>query len=196
MVKNKMNKIYCITNKLNGKRYVGFTTKDINTRFQKHIYTSKKSPFKSPLYDAILKYGKENFECTLLYEGDDALEKEDGFIQLMGNYNTISGGNIPPSFLGHKQSLSARKKISDSKKGVPRPAEMVARNAKKHRGFKHTADSIEKMRIIKTGKKHSLESKEKMSRAKKGIPNSEEHNRKISETKKRQLAARKMEFIS
>ena len=51
--------IYCITNKINGKKYIGQTV-NWNTRKREHLkyfYTEK-----SALHSAIIKYGVENFE--------------------------------------------------------------------------------------------------------------------------------------
>ena len=51
---------------------------------------------------------------------------------------------------------------------------------KSHRGWKHTAESKEKMR----GRKLTEETRKKMSKAKKGKPKSEEHRRKLSKAHK------------
>ena len=52
--------IYKITNKINGKIYIGMTTRSINKRFSEHKAKSKK--FNKPLYTDMRKFGTYNFE--------------------------------------------------------------------------------------------------------------------------------------
>ena len=66
--------IYCITNKINGKQYVGQTVRTEEERFKEHCRDKKMYISK-----AIRKYGKENFlvetiDSALLI--DDLNEKE------------------------------------------------------------------------------------------------------------------------
>jgi group I intron endonuclease len=59
--------IYCIENTINGKKYIGKTTKSINERFEEHKRESKLERSKTrALYKAIQKYGLENFTMTQL----------------------------------------------------------------------------------------------------------------------------------
>lgn len=51
-------RIYVITNKVNGKKYVGQTTKPIEKRFQQHMNPSSKCTL---LAKAVQKYGKDSF---------------------------------------------------------------------------------------------------------------------------------------
>lgn len=61
--------IYVITNKINNKKYVGKTNFSIEKRFKEHCSDSKRREFeKRPLYNAMNKYGIENFEISLLEE--------------------------------------------------------------------------------------------------------------------------------
>lgn len=61
--------IYCITNLINGKQYVGKTTTTIEKRFKEHCTDSKKERCElRPLYTAMNKYGIENFEIKQLIE--------------------------------------------------------------------------------------------------------------------------------
>lgn len=65
--------IYKITNKLNGKSYVGQTTRNVNARIAEHKYK------KSLIGKAILKYGVNNFEIDILDEcsSSDELNKRE-----------------------------------------------------------------------------------------------------------------------
>lgn len=66
-------KIYVITNKVNGKQYVGQTKNKLSERLKRHIADAKKH---DDLYfhRAILKYGEENF---LIEEIDTAETREE-----------------------------------------------------------------------------------------------------------------------
>ena len=64
------NVIYCYTNKINGKRYVGQTVQKLKNRHCQHISATK---FKSshhdnfsPIHRAMRKYGIENFKLEIL----------------------------------------------------------------------------------------------------------------------------------
>ena len=100
--------IYCIENLINGKKYIGQTTKTINQRWKQHLYSSKNpnSP-KYPIHLAIIKYGNNNFTikelekhsyCNIKDLEDKLNERE---IYLIKNhkddgynmYNITSGGN-------------------------------------------------------------------------------------------------------
>jgi len=102
-----MNKIYCITNNVNDKKYVGFTSVSIGDRMSQHKHKSKKSKF--PIHQAIQKYGWDKFSVSVLYEGDDALEKEDDYIQKYGDYNIANGGSAP--MLGKKWTEEQKKNV-------------------------------------------------------------------------------------
>lgn len=81
--------IYTITNKINGKRYVGQSI-HIETRWKQHIYTALNIPNeKTKIYNAIRKYGLDNFSFEIiiecLQEQLDELEKY--YIALYDSYN-------------------------------------------------------------------------------------------------------------
>ena len=64
-----MAAIYCITNDVNNKQYVGKTLFTIEKRFNEHINDSKRDRCESrPLYSAMRKYGIEHFSIKLLEE--------------------------------------------------------------------------------------------------------------------------------
>lgn len=67
-----MGYIYCITNEINGKQYVGKTVYSVNKRWQEHCldYLKDRNE-KRPLYDAMNKYGINNFSIETLQEYDE-----------------------------------------------------------------------------------------------------------------------------
>ena len=93
--------IYCITNLINGKQYVGKTTYSITKRFKEHCQDCKKIRCeKRPLYDAMNKYGIENFVVKELIkcEVDELNSYEIMFIEKLNTYghngyNATKGGD-------------------------------------------------------------------------------------------------------
>ena len=97
-----MGYIYCITNLINSKRYIGKTTSNIDYRFQEHRKDSKKERRnKRPLYDAMNKYGVENFKIEELEQIDDPTllsDREKYWIKELNTwghtgYNASKGGD-------------------------------------------------------------------------------------------------------
>lgn len=92
--------IYKITNKINGKSYIGKTLSSIEERWQNHIRDSKKESCKDrPLYKAFAKYGIENFFIEKIEEcsAERANEKEVYWIEYYSTfkegYNATIGGD-------------------------------------------------------------------------------------------------------
>lgn len=81
-----------ITNKLNGKKYVGQTTFSAEHRMKEHIRLGNSLSRKYPLYVDMNKYGVENFELSVLetdVSSDDLWELEQYYI---AKYDTVSSG--------------------------------------------------------------------------------------------------------
>ena len=84
--------LYKITNRVNGKSYIGKTYKTIEHRFSEHIRESRKERNKNrPLHKAISKYGSDNFTVELLGTYNDG-ELEDREIEAISRYNTYHNG--------------------------------------------------------------------------------------------------------
>lgn len=131
--------IYIHTNKFNNKRYVGMT---INTerRWRNDGIEYKPSSERNqrPFWNAIEKYGWENFEHEIVEEHltfEEACEKEKYYIELYNTrdrnfgYNVAEGGNggkiykdHPKGMSGKKHSEEWRRKHSERMKGKNNPA--------------------------------------------------------------------------
>lgn len=95
--------IYKITNKVNGKVYVGQSI-DIIDRWKQHYYkafNSKEVAFNSAIHSAFRKYGIENFELEVIEEcsAEELDEKEKFWVKEFNSlspngYNILSGGQF------------------------------------------------------------------------------------------------------
>lgn len=166
--------IYKIENNINGKIYIGLTTKGLSKRIAEHIAENK-----SYIQKALNKYGLQSFTASIIDSAESReilCEKEQHWIQhynckAPNGYNLTAGGDglINPS-------RAVRKKISKTLK-------------KKHivtegfTGKNHTEES--KKKISETLKKTFSSSKmrKKLSKAHKGRIISEETKQKISKAK-------------
>lgn len=97
--------IYKITNKINGKVYIGKTKySDATKRWKEHLYESskKRGSEKRPLYNAINCYGLKNFEFEVIEEvADESLsEKEIYYIKLYKSFVGFKDSNGYNATLG------------------------------------------------------------------------------------------------
>lgn len=89
-----MNYIYCFTNIINNKKYIGSTIKKPNIRYNQHIYNAfheNTHQYNYPLYQAIRKYGLDNFEFEVLLSKDcDEATIRKIEAEYIKKYNTLS----------------------------------------------------------------------------------------------------------
>ena len=90
--------VYLITNKLNGKRYVGSST-NIASRVSQHFTTAlRKYKDIHPMYKEFSEYGRDNFEITLLEKCDRSvkLDRERYWYDILSpEYNLIPPDDHP-----------------------------------------------------------------------------------------------------
>ena len=100
--------IYKITNKLNGKIYIGQSV-DIKKRWREHIFSSlhlENKDHNSPIHLALAKYGKDNFnfEIIEICDKNKLNEKEiywiDYYKSYKNGYNATIGGDEDHRHLG------------------------------------------------------------------------------------------------
>lgn len=67
--------VYLIRNLINGKVYVGKTSKSLKRRWQRHVWTARsRKLFNWPLHNAIRKYGAEAFTIEPICEANTLTE--------------------------------------------------------------------------------------------------------------------------
>lgn len=148
--------VYQHKNKINSKIYIGITSRVPEKRWGRNGSNYKTSPY---FYNAIQKYGWDNFEHNILYTNltkEQACQKEQELIQYFHSmdrnfgYNSTSGGEM---FIMNSET---KNKISNKLKGNTN-------------GLGHPC---------------SEEKKRKISKAQKGRKLTEEHKQKLSEAAK------------
>lgn len=114
----KINGVYMIKNKINGKVYIG-SSNNITHRWSSHKNDLNKNKHHSRhLQTSWNKYGKENFEFKILEEIDEGrlCEIEQKYIDFYNSCERNKGYNINPnagSSAGRKVSEKTKKKASD-----------------------------------------------------------------------------------
>lgn len=87
-----MNKIYIIKNNINDKVYIGKTQYSIEKRFKEHCNDYlKRREEKRPLYNAMKKYGIENFYIELIEDNIPDQEIDEKEIFYIRQYNSYIG---------------------------------------------------------------------------------------------------------
>lgn len=134
--------IYSITNKKNGKRYIGLS-KTLKKRFRRHETNLKKNKHHNDhLQFAYNKYGKENFEYEIIKECpiDKLVEEEENYINYYDSANRTKGYNILESATENPvNKKEVRDKISKSQTGK-----------------KHTSEWKEKASYWNRGKRNAM----------------------------------------
>lgn len=165
--------VYVITNKINGKQYVGQTVQTLKNRWKFHISKGSRC---LALKSAIDKYGKDKFVIETVYEAKSLDELNEREIEFINKFNTLAPNGYNLKTGGNRPIYSdeSRKKMSKSSMGRtpwnrgltaedPRVAAYV-RSGKDHHfygktspatGRKKSAEEIEAHRLAVTGQKRT-----------------------------------------
>jgi group I intron endonuclease len=114
--------IYKLTNKINGRIYIGQTTKRLKERWWNHVKFAHRKDMedqKSKLHEDINKYGKDGFEMEILCECYDKKTLDIIETYLIKRYKAIMGDECYNRRLGIHLSEEAKAKISKAKMGQP-----------------------------------------------------------------------------
>lgn len=146
--------IYKITNKINGKVYIGQTTVGFNKRYSGNIYNSTHNSY---LKNSIVKYGMDNFDICEIF--DVAFSKSELDIKEILNISYFRNKNgVYNMTLGGQRGGDIRKFMTKENYDVWRNKLSEA-----HKGKKLKEEHIEKIRSKNIGKIRSDEYKEFMS---------------------------------
>ncbi len=177
---SRVGRVYLITNKVNGKQYIGFTSKTVETRWKAHVKGGPDSAKR--LHRAVVEFGPAAFVVETVFQGTtgEALAQEHELIMkyntFADGYNGSEGGEAP--YLDKTTPLEVRAKISESLKGnkfnlgKKASAEARANMSKSHLGNKSNLGRRlpdEHRANISSGLKGKLA----------GVPKSAEHIEKI-----------------
>ena len=157
-----MKVVYEFVNKINGKIYVG-QAKDFKSRIRCHRCNAKSYKNTNPFYNAIRKYGWDNFIINIIEECDVKLlnDREEYWIQEKNSlypngYNLMKGGSQ------YEMSEDTKKKISQVRMGMKFSPEHIENLRKSHLGNKLSAETKRKLSEINKGKIHSEETRKKL----------------------------------
>ena len=193
-----MGCIYLVTNRINGKQYVGKTSKTMKVRQAVHFAHAKmEGETNIYFHRAIRKYGSDAFDWEVLEENDrsDMLDRLERYYikklqtRVPHGYNLTDGGDGHPGYvrspewrakvsqakMGHFVSEESRRRMSEGQKRAMTPARLA----------KMSSDRMG----VKRGPM-SEEQKKKIGKANKGRrfgPLSEEHRAKVSEGVQRSM---------
>lgn len=119
--------IYCITNKINGKRYIGQTAAEyVSARWSEHKNIAKNNRSALPLYKDMQSYGVDNFIFEVLLDHvpiSDLDNKEVEYIakhncRIPNGYNNAIGGAGTPGVVpwnkGIPRSEDTKQKLRDA----------------------------------------------------------------------------------
>jgi len=201
--------IYCVTNKENGKRYIGKTGQMPSARWEQHIADSRREDRADIyFYRAIRKYGPDGFNVsiidTALVESEiNELEKKyiadlkthDPILGYNGTFGGEGGRQTPEILIKMGAAISAgwtpekRKLKSETYRGVTHPSfgkpmkeETKVKISLSKVGKSLSPEHVEKVRQAGIGRKHSEETKLKMSVSRKKIWEDPEYQKKQTET--------------
>jgi group I intron endonuclease len=179
--------VYLVTNKTNGKMYVGqHAGTNLKAYWDRNVCLAENGyQGKRLLYRAIRKYGSDGFEVIPLVIVETKQEMDHYEIEIIKfldttdpekGYNITAGGG---GSLGVKMGEETRAKMSKAREGKTMTEENRLKFIERNKGNKYslgkkmTKENFYKLMAVHVGSKRSEEAKKKMSEAHKGVPWSE-----------------------
>jgi group I intron endonuclease len=154
---DRYGEVYLIINLINGKCYVGQTTKTLSLRFAAHKNNAKHARGTSPLHIAMREFGYNNFEIQPLAYCSSRTSLDTAEVLLIAAYNSLYplGYNIRDGGFAHCHHSSTRLKLSQLLMGRKKSPEAIAASSMAQRGKKQTPETIAKRVAKLRGKKRA-----------------------------------------
>lgn len=183
----KKSGIYCFTNLINGRQYVG-ASNNIKRRYSEHISPKRRNiPF--AIYKAFKKYGIENFKFEVLEIVEDLsilFEKEIAWIDILKpRYNQNKGGlgNLGMQVKESVKSVLREKAKAQWNSKTEEEKKMHIKNnlTGPKEGYVMPEEQKQKLRELQIGKKWTEATREKVSEAQKiSMKGNRNGNKKVS----------------
>lgn len=166
--------IYKVTNKNNGKIYIGQTIKNLSSRKNAHKFMSEKGDRRTIFQIALLDYGFDNFtweQIDTANSREELDENEKYWIAYYKSNNTEYGYNSSDGGVKTIYSEQARKHMSEAHIGQKVTEETRCKISAFMKGHKYnlgrmaTEETKKRMSIAQRGKKRTFETRLKMSEA-------------------------------
>lgn len=179
--------IYKATNTVNGKVYIGKTTRTLEERRKEHEYEATRRDRNFAFYNAIRKYGTDVFEWKIIDKAtteDELNEKERYWIAYYNAVNRDHGYNMTEGGDGVKPNEEVREKLSESIRRRWQDGDYRKKVVEAHKRKTLSEETRRKISEAQKGRKHTEETKRKLSEAHKGKKLSEEHCKKMAEARR------------
>ena len=152
--------VYRVTNLINEKVYLGFTSLSLEKRKQSHFNSAKYGKNDCRYFwNAIRKYGASAFKFESIYESldrKDALDKEAHFIKEYRSQDKSVGYNIRDGGSCGNLSEETKIKISNSMKGRIIPKEERKKMSERMKGYTPSEETKKKMSDNSAQAKHYI----------------------------------------
>ena len=171
--------IYCITNKVNGKRYIGQTTIPLYKRWHRHQKAIGRC---KSISSAIQKYGADSFDIAEIdraYSRHELDEKEIAHIAAANTLDPACGYNLRPGGMSATFSQETRALMSARKIGRSLTEEHKAKIAASSAGVPKSAAHAAKVSAAKRGKPNSEQHRINQSKPRPDFVMSESHKAAI-----------------
>ncbi len=173
--------VYRITNRVNGKVYIGKTVHTLVQRWKWHLADARGNRYQTHFYKALRKYGPEAFTIEILYQAKTKFElsrMETFFIVLHQSYRAENGYNgtlggdgaaVGNKCAVGKRTLEQRQRMSE----VAKASFLLGREPwnKGKTGFNKSSETRTKLAAAGRKRRQSAATKSKLSKQRMGEGN-------------------------
>ncbi len=200
--------IYCAIHRESRNCYVGSSV-NIGCRRNQHIH-SIRSGSQNRFHCFVREFGEEAFDFEVLERCDkrDLFSRESFYISLLGatGIDGLNSQDARPAKFGLVNHPLSRLRQSQAMKGRKLSPDTIAKRTASRAGYRHSKETIEKMRAAKMGHSVSADARAKIGAASKGRRHNDEAKKKIilsstgrkmsDDTRARMSAAQKGRVVS